>query len=72
MSAPDVTLRRTQEAVSGLLTEIALHFRGRPKITLLVRHPDLEAQGRDADFVMTDDTLEDAIAALRRRLESPA
>lgn len=60
-------LRQVQEAVSGLLTEVAMHFKGRPKITLLVRHPDLEAQGKDADFVMTDDTLEEAIAALRRR-----
>lgn len=63
-------LRATQEAVGGLLTEVAMHFRGRPKITLLVRHPDLEAAGKDADFVMTDDDLEKAIAALRRRAQS--
>jgi hypothetical protein len=64
--------RFVQEAVSGLLTEVAMHFKGRPKITLLVRHPDLEAEGKDADFVMTDDTLENAIVALQRRVAATA
>jgi hypothetical protein len=66
MSGADL-LRTTQERVGGLLTEVALNFKGRPKITLLVRHPELEADGKDADFVMTDDTLDQAIAALQRR-----
>lgn len=60
-------LRATQDAVGGLLTEVAMYFKGRPKITLLVRHPDLEAVGKDADFIMTDDDLEHAITALQRR-----
>jgi hypothetical protein len=60
-------LLAVQEAVGGLLTEVAMHFKGRPKITLIVRHPALETEGKDADFVMTDDTLEQAIAALERR-----
>ena len=63
-------LHRTQAAISGLLTEVSMHFKGRPKITLLVRHPELEADGKDADFVMTDDELEHAIVALRRRIDS--
>jgi len=63
-------LDHVRDAVSGLLTEVSMHFKGRPKITLLVRHPDLEAAGKDADFVMTDDNLEDAIASLQRRIAS--
>lgn len=60
-------LERTRDIVGGLLTEVSLLFKGRPKITLIVRHPELEAQGKDADFVMTDDSLEGAITVLQRR-----
>ena len=72
MSTDVSAVRQTQEAVAGLLTEIGLHFRGHPKVTLLIRHPELEARGLDADFVMTDDTLEQAIAALQRRRDQPS
>jgi hypothetical protein len=60
-------LRQVQDAVATLLTDIGMLFKGSPKVTLLVRHPDLEAEGKDANFVMTDDTLDQAIAALQRR-----
>jgi hypothetical protein len=36
-----------------------------PKLTLLVRNPDVPG---DADLVMTDDDLQEAIVALGRRL----
>ncbi len=60
-------LHQVRDSIGGLLTQIAMHFKGNPKITLLVRHPELEAEGKDADFVMTDDTLDQAIEALLRR-----
>ncbi|MEJ7933466.1 hypothetical protein WG907_04240 [Sphingobium sp. AN558] len=69
MELAEARLERTRDIVGGLLTEVAMLFKGRPKITLLVRHPDLEAVGKDADFVMTDDTLQAAIEALQRRAQ---
>ena len=59
-------LLRTQEIVGGLLTEASLCFKPGAKLTLLVRNPTVPG---DADFVMTSDTLPDAIAALQLRLE---
>jgi hypothetical protein len=56
----------TQRAVSRLLGEIASHFKA-PKVTLVVRNPEGEKALGTQDFVMTDDNLEEAIAALHRR-----
>jgi len=51
--------------IAGHLDRIAIWFKGNPKVTLLVRN-DL-GDGKDADFVLTADTLPEAIAALQRR-----
>ena len=65
----DDRLRATQEKVSGLLTEVAMLFKGAPKVTLVVRNPEGEMSLGDRDFVMTNDAVCEAIAALRRRQE---
>ena len=56
-------LARTQELVGGLLTEIGMHFKGSPKLTVIVRPIGFG----DADFILTNDTLDEAIAALERQ-----
>ena len=61
-------LQATQAAVGALLSRIAEHFKGTPKVTLLVRN-DLGPE-KDADFVMTNDTLPAAISALQHRATS--
>ncbi len=70
MSDAPEKLRAIYAGIEPLLDEIAGLFAGDARITLLVRHPALEAQGKDADFVMTSDTLSDAIVALQRRADA--
>lgn len=53
------------EDISRRLNQIASHFPGTPKITLLVRN-DLGPE-KDGDLVMTNDELPIAIAALEMR-----
>jgi hypothetical protein len=60
-----VTLDRVQEITSDCMARIQRCFKPGAKITVLVRttsHPD-----GSRDFVMTDDDIEAAIAALRIR-----
>ena len=57
-------LERTCDIIGGLLTEASMFFKAGAVITLLVRNPRVPG---DADFVMTNDTLPDAIWALQRR-----
>lgn len=54
-----------EEDISRRLNQIASHFIGTPKITLLVRNE--LGSDKDADVVMTNDLLPDAIAALQHR-----
>lgn len=53
-----------------MLADVASLFKPGAKLTLIVRSPAAEAAGKDAGFVMTNDTLDDAIAALQRRKEA--
>lgn len=48
-------------SIGASLDDIATHFKN-PKITLVVRSPDLN----DGDVVMTSDNLDDAVAAIQR------
>nr|WP_315462660.1 hypothetical protein [uncultured Sphingomonas sp.] len=66
----DHRLTATQAAVSVLLNDIAGRFKPGAKLTLVVRNPTAEAAGKDADFVMTNDTLDEAMAALQRRKDA--
>lgn len=48
------------------LTAIARLWKN-PRVTLLVRSPDMEAEGKDADFIMTNDDLNAVAAMVDRR-----
>jgi hypothetical protein len=53
--------------VGGYMDRIVKLFKPGAKITVIVRSPDYA----DRDFIMSDDDLEEAIAALRRRNGTP-
>ena len=56
-------LDRARDIVGGLLTEAGLVFKPGMRLTFIARRPDKP----DQDFVMTDDDLTEAMAALQRR-----
>jgi hypothetical protein len=56
-----LNLQELHTLLNGHLEDIATMFRS-PKITLIVRAPDLS----DGDVVVTDDDLDAAIASLQR------
>lgn len=56
-----MSLQQTQQAVAGLLTDIAEHFK-KPVITLIVRSPDAD----DQDFILTTDTVPELRKVLDR------
>lgn len=58
-------LEQVLDAVAAHLDQIGRLFKGEPKLTLLVRND--VGPGKDGDFVLTGDTLPDAIEALERR-----
>lgn len=60
-------LGQMHDNVSFHLNRIAENFKGIPKITLIVRNPAVEG---DADIVITNDTLDEAGAAIQRRKEA--
>ena len=60
------TIDQTRVEVAALLDQIRDPY-VYPKITLLVRSPDLD----DGDFVLSDDDFDEAIAALTR-MKNPA
>jgi hypothetical protein len=55
-------LRVLQEDISTHLEAISRLFKANPKITLVVRNPEMPG---DADLVLSDDDLEQAIASIR-------
>lgn len=59
-------MTRVRDHIAMHLDGIREAFRGDVKITVLVRSPGLP----DADFVMTDDAIDEAIGMLRRRAAS--
>ena len=58
-----IPLERTQRIAGDHLNQIASCFVDGSKLTLLVRQPNKP----DADFVLTNDDLDEAINALNRR-----
>lgn len=58
-------LQHVVDQVSDHMSAILGHFKGGAKITVLVRSP--EATDGSRDFVLTNDTLDQAIAALQQR-----
>jgi hypothetical protein len=55
-----------QAEVAEHLEEICKLFKQRPKITIVIRTPWIEAEGKDGDVVLTDDDFDLAIAAINR------
>lgn len=57
-----------QDAVAYHLNMIGVLFKN-PRITLVIRNPDLNAQGKDGDVVIshTDEDLDEVIRAIRVR-----
>ena len=54
-------LRNLQANIADSLEDIRALFKGEPKITLIIRNPDVE----DGDVILSDDDFEKAIAAIR-------
>lgn len=52
-----------QQQVAGHMEDIQSLFKKGAKITVLVRTPDKP----DSDFLMTDDNLDEVVAAVQRR-----
>jgi hypothetical protein len=59
-------LQDASEQVAFHMEKIQAVFKPGTKITVVVRPPDHKAEG-DTDFIMTDDDIDQAIAALQRR-----
>lgn len=69
-SQPPQYLRTLQENISYHLDQIGKLFKGKPKVTLVVRNGD--SPTHDKDVVITNDTAEKAIAAIRELDANPA
>lgn len=63
-----ILLRRL---IAGHLEEIAGMFTRRPKITIVIRTPWLEAEGKEGGVLLTDDDLDAAIAGINRLRNRP-
>lgn len=66
----DTRIIQVGDELSLMLADAACLFKPGAKLTLIVRNPAAEAAGKDADFVMTDDSLDEAIAVLQRRKDA--
>jgi hypothetical protein len=55
-----------RERIDDHLEDICKMFTQRPKITIIVRTPWLEAEGKDGDVILSDDDFDLAIAAINR------
>lgn len=62
-----MNLRDAHVKLCSLLEEASKCFNGEPKLTLVVRHPSCP----DGGIVLTDDTLDDAIAQIERLRNRP-
>ena len=62
----DDVLLQLHSQVEQHLLEICKLFTQRPRITIVIRTPWLEAEGKEGDIILTDDNFELAIAAINR------
>ena len=69
-STPD-KLELLQMEVSAHLEQIAKLFTQRPKITIVIRTPWIEAEGKDGGVVLTNDDFDLAIAEISRLRNKP-
>lgn len=61
-----VRQKRLQELIADHLEDICQMFTRRPKITIVIRTPWLETEGKDGDVVLTDDDFDLAIAVINK------
>lgn len=66
---PNAKVQNVSEIVADHMDEILACFKPGAKITVLVRRP--EKPDGSQDFVLTNDTIDDAIAALQTRKTAP-
>lgn len=60
-----------QDAIAAHLHAIGKFFTQRPRITIVIRTPWLDAQDLDGGVVITDDDLDAAIAEIHRLRDRP-
>jgi len=68
-SHPNNRVQNVAEQVADHMDEILRFFKPGAKITVIVRRPE-HPDGRQ-DFVLSNDTLDEAIAALQQRKTQP-
>lgn len=56
-----------QASIADHLEEICKLFTQRPKITIVIRTPWLEVDGKEGGVVLTDDDFDEAIAEINRK-----
>lgn len=62
-------LKNLQYEVADHLEAISKLFKRRPKITIVIRTPWIEADGKDGDVILSDDDFDLAISAINRLRE---
>lgn len=60
------TLVNLQANIADHLEKICKLFTQRPKITIVIRTPWLEAEGKEGDVILTDDDFDLAISAINK------
>lgn len=66
---PNTRVQDASEVVADHMDAILRQFKSGAKITVLVRRP--EKPDGTQDFILTNDTIDDAIAALQLRKTAP-
>lgn len=66
---PNAKVQNVSEIVAGHMDEILAYFKPGAKITVLVRRA--EKLDGSQDFILTNDTIDGAIAALQTRKTAP-
>ena len=66
------SLVRVRNEVADHLEAICRLFTQRPKITIVIRTPWLDAAGKDGGILLTDDDLDAAVAEINKLRHRPA
>ena len=66
MKQSDSNMVALRDRIAYHLEAISKMFTQRPPITIVIRTPWLEAEGKDGDVVLTDDDFDLAIAAINK------
>jgi hypothetical protein len=60
-----------RDRIGGHLEDISQMFTQRPKITIIIRTPWLETEGKDGGIVLTNDDFDAAIAEINKFRNRP-